>query len=141
MLAPAAQPTVDRKNSSAHACCSGRTCQPKATCAGAGADPRERARPLKCWPPRLLRDTVSHCEIFFSSPVGGVPSVRKCVTALQKQRLSETVPPRASVVHVCCLTNAAYVTPRMGGGVNAAPSSAPRLNFGDQWGSKGTLDL
>lgn len=67
MLAPAAQPTVDGRKSCAHACCSGTTCQPKATCAGAGADPRSPARPLKCWPLRLLGDTVSHCEFFFLS--------------------------------------------------------------------------
>lgn len=105
MLAPAAQPTVDGRKSCAHTCCSGTTCQPKATCAGAGADLRSPARPLKFWPLRLLGDTVSHCEFFFSSPVGCVPSVRKCVTAFQKQHLCETVPSYASVIHVCLLTN------------------------------------
>lgn len=37
MLAPAAQPTLDKKTPLAlRACCSGTTCQPKATCTGAG---------------------------------------------------------------------------------------------------------
>lgn len=63
---------------------------PKATCTGAGRTLTHGARPLKFWPLRLLGDTVSHCEFFFfllSSPIGCIPSVRKCVTALQKQHL------------------------------------------------------
>lgn len=62
------------------------------------ADPHSRARPLKFWPLRLLGDTVSHCECF-SASIGCVPSVRKCVTALQKQHLSEITPHYTSVIH------------------------------------------
>ncbi len=67
------------------------------------ADPHSQARPLKFWPLRLLGDSVSHCD-FFSSPTGCIPSVRKCVTALQKQHLSEITPHYTSVIHLCSLS-------------------------------------
>lgn len=104
------------------------------------ADPHSRARPLKCWPLRLLGDTVSHCEFFFSSfSIGCIPSVRKCVTALQKQHLSEIIPHCASVIHLCSLFytwETCYSRAEIQWlltSLKSSGSSALRLYFGDIW--------
>lgn len=90
MLAPAALPTLE-ENSSQHTL-QWSNLPAQGNLRWSWADPHSRARPLKFWPLRLLGDTVSHCEIFFLPPIGWIPSVRKCVTALQKQHLSEITP-------------------------------------------------
>lgn len=99
------------------------------------ADPHSRARPLKFWPLRLLGDTVSHCE-FFSPAIGCIPSVRKCVTALQKQHLSEITPLLSMCVHLYkesthTTCHSQTETQRILTSLKSSGSSALGLYFGD----------
>lgn len=88
MLAPAALPTLEEKlltHTRTHTHCSGATCQPEATCAGAG---RTLAHEQVLWNFGHCVCSETLCLIvkifFFPSTIGRFPSVRKCVTALQK---------------------------------------------------------
>lgn len=111
------------------------------------ADPHSQARPLKFWPLRLLGDAVSHCEFFFPASIGCIPSVRKCVTAFQKQHLSEITPRYISVIHSVFTfidsenillpnrnTMASYI-------LRTAQAHQPSGCILVTLGSKGTLDL
>lgn len=68
MLAPAAQPTLDKKNTPrTPRLLQWNNLPAQGNLHWSWADPRSRARPLKFWPLRLPGDTVSHCEFFFFS--------------------------------------------------------------------------
>lgn len=142
MLAPAALPTLE-KNSLSHTL-QWNNLPAQGNLHWSWADPHSRARPLKFWPLRLLGDTVSHCEFFFLSPIGCIPSVRKCVTALQKQHLSEITPHYASVIHLCSLSYTRKTYYSQTGiqcsltSLKSSGSSALGLYFGDT-GVKGDL--